>query len=117
LAQLPSPVSFNSRPLPSDFKQLSLPTFLIETPALVVVVVVVVGPAVVVIDVVVVDATTDVVVVDVVAGTVVVVVVDVVVATVVVVVTEVVDVVASSPNTMAQLPPEHHLPEPSATNC
>jgi len=39
-----------------------------------------------------------------------------VVATVVVVVTEV-DVVASSPNTMAQLPPEHHLPEPSATNC
>jgi hypothetical protein len=59
----------------------------------------------VVIDVVVVDAATDVVVVD------------VVLATVVVVVAEVVDVVASSPNTMAQLLPAHHLPEPSATSC
>jgi len=59
----------------------------------------------VVISVVVVDTTTDVVVVD------------VVVDTVVVVVTEVVAVVTSSPNTMAQWLPEHHLPEPSDTSC
>jgi len=44
-------------------------------------------------------------------------VVDVVVDTVVVVVTEVVAVVTSSPNTMAQWLPEHHLPEPSDTSC
>jgi len=63
--------------------------------------VVVVG---VVTDVVVVDPATDVVVLSVVVAT-------------VVVVTEVVAVVASSPNTMAQLLPEHHLPDPSATSC